>query len=73
MVEIAESIFDLPVRRGSPLGVGGLIDHIDNPAFSTAVGLVLYAHRIHVIDKEHVPVRVLDRVLNVFRSFFSYA
>ena len=72
MTEIAEQIFDLPVRRGSPLGVGGLVDHIDNPAFSTAVGLVMYAHRIHVIDKEHTPVNVLDRVRNIFRSFLSY-
>jgi len=68
MTEIAEQIFDLPVRRGNPLGVGGLIDHVDNPAFSTAVGLVIYAHRIHVIDKEHAPVRMIDRVLKVFRS-----
>ena len=72
MTEIAEQIFDLPVRSGSPLGVGGLVDHIDNPAFSTAVGLVMYAHLIHVIDKEHTPVKVLDRVRNIFRSFLSY-
>ena len=26
MAEIAEQIFDLPVRRGSPAGVGGLVD-----------------------------------------------
>ena len=73
MAEIAEQIFDLPVRKGSPLGVGGLIDHIDNPAFSTAVGLAMYAHRIHVIDKENAPVKVMDRVRNIFRSFVSYA
>ena len=71
MIEIAEQIFDLPVRRGSPLGVRGLTDHIDNPAFSTAVGLVMYAHRIHVIDKEQTPVRVLDRVWTMLRSFLS--
>ena len=71
MAEIAEQIFDLPVRRGSPLGVRGLTDHIDNPAFSTAVGLVMYAHRIHVIDKEQAPVRVIDRVRTMFRSFLS--
>ena len=41
MAEIAEQIFDLPVRRGSPSGAGGLADHISNPSFATAVGLVL--------------------------------
>ena len=43
MSEIAEQIFDLPIRRGMPTGVGGLADHVGNPAYATAVGLVLYA------------------------------
>jgi cell division protein FtsA len=45
MAEIAEQIFDMPVRRGVPSGVGGLADHICNPSFATAVGLLLRAHR----------------------------
>ena len=45
MPEIAEQIFDLPIRRGMPTGVGGLADHVNSPAFATPVGLVLYAHR----------------------------
>ena len=36
MPEIAEQIFDLPVRRGAPEGVGGLADHVNSPAFATA-------------------------------------
>src|ERR671938_179573 len=50
MPEIAEQIFDLPVRRGSPAGVGGLADHVTNPEFATATGLVLYAQRNHVSE-----------------------
>lgn len=43
--EIAEQIFDLPIRRGNPAGVGGgLADHVNSPAFATAVGLVQRAH-----------------------------
>jgi cell division protein FtsA len=39
--EIAEQIFDLPIRRGCPTSVnGGLADHVNSPAFGTAVGLV---------------------------------
>lgn len=45
MVEIAERIFDLPVRIGKPVGVGGLIDVINSPVYSTAVGLVIYGYR----------------------------
>ncbi len=44
MPEIAEQIFDLPVRRGLPTGVGGLVDVINSPIHSTAVGLVLHGH-----------------------------
>ena len=47
MAEIAEQIFDLPVRRGSPAGAGGLMDHVNTPECATAVGLVMYAHRNH--------------------------
>ena len=32
--EIAEQIFDLPIRRGAPMGVGGLADHVNSPAFA---------------------------------------
>src|SRR5881394_2836730 len=43
--EIAEQIFDLPIRRGCPVGVGGLADHVNSPTFATGVGLVLYGCR----------------------------
>src|SRR5256714_1002206 len=45
MPEMAEQIFDLPIRRGCPTGVGGLADHVNSPTFATAVGLTLYAYR----------------------------
>ena len=44
--EVAEEIFDLPVRRGDPGGVGGLIDRVSTPDFSTSVGLILYGFHI---------------------------
>ena len=43
--ELVEQIFNLPVRRGYPSGVGGLMDVVNNPMFATAVGLVLYGKR----------------------------
>jgi cell division protein FtsA len=42
--EVAEEIFDLPVRRGEPMGIGGLVDRVSTPDFSTAVGLILYGY-----------------------------
>ncbi len=40
--ELAEQIFDLPVRRGTPRDVGGMVTVIDSPVYTTGVGLVLY-------------------------------
>jgi cell division protein FtsA len=40
--EVAEEIFDLPVRRGDPSGIGGLMDRVSTPDYATAVGLILY-------------------------------
>jgi cell division protein FtsA len=74
MTEIAEQIFDLPVRRGSPSGIGGLADHVRNPSFATAVGLLLRAHRQHRQDANHPSSRgigrLTDLVKGVFKEFF---
>jgi cell division protein FtsA len=43
--ELAEQVFDLPVRRGLPTGVGGLSDVVRSPIYSTGVGLALYGAR----------------------------
>jgi cell division protein FtsA len=42
IIELAEQVFALPVRRGLPIGITGLIDVVKSPMYSTGVGLVLY-------------------------------
>jgi cell division protein FtsA len=32
----------MPVRRGLPRGIGGLVDVVKSPMYATAVGLVIY-------------------------------
>jgi cell division protein FtsA len=39
---IAEDVFGLPVRVGSPNTVGGLTDAMAQPQYATAIGLVLF-------------------------------
>ena len=46
--ELAEGIFDQPVRRGVPIGIGGLVDIIESPIYATGVGLALYGARTRV-------------------------
>ncbi len=40
--KVAENVFEMPVRVGSPSGVGGLIEEVSSPEFATGVGLVQY-------------------------------
>jgi cell division protein FtsA len=74
MPEIAEQIFDLPIRRGYPIGVGGLADHVGSPTFGTPVGLVLYAHRNRMPEAVRVGAgtfgRMAGRLRGIFKEFF---
>ncbi len=72
MPEIGEQIFDLPIRRGAPMGVGGLADHVNDPTYATSVGLTLYAHRNHVVEAPRlVGVGTLGRVAGRLRGLFK--
>ena len=43
--ELAEQVFDVPVRRGVPTGISGLAESVQSPIHSTGVGLALYGVR----------------------------
>lgn len=45
MPELAEQVFNLPVRRGVPQQIGGLVDVVNSPVYSTGVGLIVYGSR----------------------------
>jgi cell division protein FtsA len=73
MPEIAEQIFDLPIRRGCPADVGGLADHVNSPTFATPVGLVLYAHRNRALEPPPAGgafERIAVRLRGIFKEFF---
>jgi cell division protein FtsA len=42
--ELAEQIFDMPARKGIPVGIGGLIDIVNSPAHAIGVGLIIYGN-----------------------------
>jgi cell division protein FtsA len=44
VVELAEEIFNMPVRLGVPQYVSGLADVVRNPIHATGVGLLLFGH-----------------------------
>lgn len=42
ILDLAEQIFDLPVRIGYPRNIGGVTDIVNTPQCATGVGLVIY-------------------------------
>src|SRR5690606_17217739 len=47
VVELAEEIFHMPVRVGAPQDIRGLTDIVNNPNYSTGVGLLLSGMQQH--------------------------
>ncbi len=47
VIELAEAIFGLPVRLGSPSGLEQVEASLVTPTYSTSIGLVLYSYRAH--------------------------
>ena len=72
LVDIAEQIFDLPVRIGAPFGCGGLVDLVSAPASATAVGIVLHAAENRSRrDGMRVPAYLLGRMSARVMGFFT--
>jgi len=44
IAELAEEIFEAPVRLGSPANIGGLQDVVRDPMYATGVGLILFGY-----------------------------
>jgi cell division protein FtsA len=73
MAELAEQIFDLPVRMGVPKGVGGLVDVISSPQYATGVGLVLYgaAHRTQRRFRKASDRVIFNKVFSRMKEWFD--
>lgn len=75
MPELAETTLGMPVRRGLPKGVGGLVDVVRNPKFATGVGLVLFGAEnagksLFRIREERVYHKVANRMRQWFAEIF---
>ena len=51
VAELAEDVFHMPVRVGLPHDVTGLQELVRNPAYSTAVGLLLFGNENRPLNK----------------------
>jgi cell division protein FtsA len=77
IVTIGKRIIGLPIRIGQPSGVTGLVDEILNPAFATAVGLLLIAKKELVARSEKNRFSFVAKDMNIsqiitsFKNFFK--
>ena len=75
MPELAEDILGLPVRLGMPDDLGGLMDVVRSPVYSTGVGLVLYGRdhedaRYFKVREENVYTKVKSRMKSWLGDIF---
>ncbi|MFK8047710.1 MAG: cell division protein FtsA [Halioglobus sp.] len=73
VVELAEEIFHMPVRVGSPHSIRGLNDIVRNPIYATGVGLLLYGNQ-HQADGYSVTARSTaagESLLGRFKSWIQ--
>jgi cell division protein FtsA len=75
MPELAEEVLGLPVRRGMPRGIGGLVDVVKSPMYATGVGLVVYGakhqdRRMFRIREDNVYKKVKGRMREWLEEIF---
>ncbi len=76
LTDLAEQIFDHPTRLGYPLGVTGLSEETNSPLYTTAIGLVMIAHRgrlgryYHTMSAPGAISRTAARVRSWLANFF---
>ncbi len=74
-VELAEAVFQMPVRLGMPQHVKGLTDVLGSPSYATSVGLLLYGYQQQYEGRPELIVRhgmkgIWGRVKNWFQGNF---
>ncbi|WP_028485205.1 cell division protein FtsA [Hydrogenovibrio halophilus] len=74
-VELAEEVFHMPVRLGTPQHVSGLKEEVASPAYATTVGLLMYAreHPSQVSDSSAASDAPQNRasILAQMKQWFS--
>lgn len=76
ITDLAEQVFDMPVRVGAPVGFGGLADSVKSPIWSTAVGLIQYGQR-HFVELPAASTKrgdlfkgLTDKFKQIFKDYF---
>lgn len=72
ITELAEQIFDMPARKGIPIGIGGLSDIVNSPAHAIGVGLIIYGNS--QLDSDSIyrnTTNVFGKMIRTAKKMFS--
>lgn len=53
IIDLAEKVFEMPIRVGAPENISGLEEALNNPSCSTAVGLLHYGLKQNAESNDH--------------------
>jgi cell division protein FtsA len=71
ITELAEHVFNMPVRMGCPTGVGGLTDVVNSPMYATGVGLVIYGSKTLSKDTlRKAETNIFSKTTNKIKKWF---
>jgi cell division protein FtsA len=68
---VAEDIYACPVRLGYPICVGGLTKLVNNPRYSTALGLLLYGLENHGGERVAIMKQSKGGLFSGVKEWFS--
>ncbi len=72
VIDVAESVLNVPARLGRPQGIGGLVDVVNNPMYATAVGLVLFGAKNRTQSKFRIrDANIFNRVTTRMKKWFQ--
>ena len=70
VIELAEEVFNMPVRVATPQYVSGLIDVIRNPIYSTGVGLLIFGNKHGGTEQNVGPFELDGSVYEKMKNWF---
>lgn len=72
ITEIAESVFNVPVRIGEPNKIGGLKDIVKNPAYAAGVGLIIFGSKSkHATNFKDMDMQGFNGIVNKMKQWFN--
>jgi len=72
IADLAESVFNVPVRIGEPNKIGGLRDIVKDPAYATGVGLVIFGSKASCqMDFKETQMHGFTGIINRMKQWFK--